>query len=137
MKRALCIGIAVAVLTTGAIGQVRQDPGAEQAKKTLDTYCVGCHNSRAKAGGLALDVLPLDAVHENADVWEKAVRKLRGQLMPPPTSRQPAQTEIDAFTTWTEARLDAARGGPVAGHVPAQRLTRTEFATTVNDLLGI
>ena len=25
----------------------------------------------------------------------------------------------------------------VVGHVPAQRLTRTEFATTVNDLLGI
>ena len=76
-------------------------------------------------------------MHQNADVWEKAIRKLRGRLMPPPTSRQPDQREIDAFVTWMEARLDAARGGPVAGHVPAQRLTRTEFATSVNDLLGI
>jgi hypothetical protein len=57
--------------------------------------------------------------------------------MPPPTSRQPDQREIDAFVTWMEARLDSARGGPVAGHVPAQRLSRTEFATSVNDLLGI
>ena len=144
MKRVLWIGVAVVVLTTGAIGQVRQDPvrsaagGPEQAKKTLDTYCVGCHNARAKAGGLALDTLPLDAVHQNADAWEKAVRKLRGRLMPPPTSRQPSQAEIDAFVTWMEARLDAhAANLPAAGHVPAQRLTRTEFATTVNDLLGI
>src|SRR5262249_39162416 len=28
-------------------------------------------------------------------------------------------------------------GGPVAGHVPIQRLTREEFGTAVNDLLGI
>jgi hypothetical protein len=137
MKLALCILSAVTVLTTGAIGQVRPESGAEQAKKTLDTYCVTCHNSRVKAGELALDTLSLDAVHQNADVWEKSIRKLRGRLMPPPTSRQPDQREIDAFVTWMEARLDAARGGPVAGHVPAQRLSRTEFATSVNDLLGI
>jgi hypothetical protein len=103
----------------------------------VDTYCVGCHNSRAKAGDLALDGLSLDAAHQNADVWEKAIRKMRGRLMPPPTSRQPDQREIDSFVTWMEARLDAARGGPAAGHVPAQRLSRTEFATSVNDLLGI
>jgi mono/diheme cytochrome c family protein len=137
MKRALCIIATLGLLTTGAIGQVRPETGAEQARKTLDTYCVGCHNSRVKAAGLALDSLPLDAVHQNADVWEKAIRKLRGRLMPPPTSRQPDQREIDAFVTWMEAKLDAASGGPVAGHVPAQRLARTEFATSVNDLLGI
>src|SRR4030095_6880940 len=28
-------------------------------------------------------------------------------------------------------------GRPVAGHVPIQRLTRTEFGAAVNDLLGI
>lgn len=50
----------------------------------LDTYCIGCHNSRARAGGVAFDTLALDAVHEHADVWEAAVRKLRGRLMPPP-----------------------------------------------------
>jgi len=143
MKRAFCILAAVALLTTGAIGQVqvRPESGAEpsqaQAKKTLDTYCVGCHNSRVKAGELALDTLSLDAVHQNADVWERAIRKLRGRLMPPPTSRQPDQRDIDAFVSWMESQLDLAGGGPVTGHVPAQRLSRTEFAASVNDLLGI
>jgi hypothetical protein len=37
-----------------------------------------------------------------------------------------------------EAQLDAAAArGPSAGHVPVQRMTRTEYATAVNDLLGL
>ena len=146
MKRALCLGVAVAALSTAAVGQVRPEipatapanRGADQARKTLDTYCVGCHNARAKAGGLALDTLPVDAVHEHPDVWEAAVRKLRGRLMPPPGNKQPEQREIDTFVTWMEAQLDAAASrAPVAGHVPVQRMTRTEYATAVNDLLGL
>jgi mono/diheme cytochrome c family protein len=146
MRRALCLGVALAVLTAAGRAQVGPPgpastparAGASEARRTLDTFCVGCHNAKAKAGGLALDVLPLDGVAAHADVWEKSVRKLRGRLMPPPTARQPSQTEIDAFVTWVEGRLDTeAAAGPAAGHVPAQRLTRTEFATTVNDLLGI
>jgi mono/diheme cytochrome c family protein len=137
MKWAICIGVAAAA--TAALAQVRpESAGSEQARKTLDTYCVGCHNSRTRAGGVAFDALSLDAVHEHADVWEAAVRKLRGRLMPPPGSRQPDQREIDGFVTWMEATLDgAAARGRVAGHVPIQRLTRTEFGTAVNDLLGI
>jgi len=134
------------------IGQVRPDRptaaaaasarDAEQARTTLDTYCVGCHNARAKAGGLALDTLAVDAVYEHADVWEAAVRKLRGRLMPPPGNKQPDQREIDTFVTWMEGQLDAAAlrsdlNLPVAGHVPVQRMTRTEYATAVNDLLGL
>jgi mono/diheme cytochrome c family protein len=149
LKRALCLGVAVAALSSAVIGQVRPEipatataRGAAQARSTIDTYCVGCHNARAKAGGLALDTLPVDAVHEHADVWEAAVRKLRGRLMPPPGSRQPEQREIDTFVTWMETQLDAAalRSDlklPVAGHVPVQRMTRTEYATAVNDLLGL
>ena len=174
MKRAFCLGIAVAGLTTAMLAQVRSFDSAQvkplnsaqssrtdvtptalpsssaQARKTIDTYCVGCHNSKAKAGGLALDAVSVDisaspgpsAVHKHAEVWEKALRKLRGRLMPPPGSRQPDQKEIDEFVRWMEATLDdpgrlKAPSTTVAGHVPIQRLTRTEFAAAVNDLLGI
>ena len=64
MKRAICIGLVLAAVTTAVLGQVRPESGGpEQARKTIDTYCVGCHNSRAKAGGVALDTLSLDTVH--------------------------------------------------------------------------
>ena len=151
MKRALCLGVAAAALTTAAFAQVRLQSqsaptpsgSAVLARQTLDTYCVGCHNSKAKAAGVAFDTLTLDTVHEHADVWEKALRKLRGRQMPPPGSRQPDQQEIDAFIAWMEMTLDSGppKGGPYvakrAGHVPIQRLTRTEFVTAVNGLLDI
>jgi mono/diheme cytochrome c family protein len=144
MTRVVSLGVAVAVITITMIGQgpavlgqaAANDSG--QPRKMLDTYCVGCHNGRARAGGLAFDTLSLETVQEQADIWEAVLRKLRGRLMPPPTSRQPDQREIDAFVAWMETKLDAAAAGRrVAGHVPIQRLTRTEFATAVNELLGI
>jgi hypothetical protein len=133
--KVFCLGLAVAAVTASAVGQ-GQESGAEQARRTLDAYCMGCHSSRVKAGGLALDALDLGAVQHNADAWERVLRKLRGRLMPPPGSRQPEQREIDAFVSWMEARLDAA-SLPMTGHVPMQRLTRTEYGAAVNDLLGI
>jgi hypothetical protein len=133
MSRAICMAVAVAALTSAALGQERE----AAARKTLDTYCAGCHSTRAPAGGVAFDNLSLDALHENAAVWEATLRKLRGRLMPPPGSRQPEQREIDALATWIETTLDGARVRPVAGHVPMQRLTRTEFGAAVSDLLAI
>jgi mono/diheme cytochrome c family protein len=142
LTRAICIGAIAAALTTAAFAQVDRDArgSSEQARRTLDTYCTSCHNSRMRAGGVAFDALSLDAVHEHPDIWEAAIRKLRGRLMPPPGNRQPDQREIDAFVSWMETTLDAGSHAPEAakaGHVPIQRLTRTEFGTTVNDLLGI
>src|SRR6185369_3413302 len=107
----------------------------------LDTYCAGCHSATVKAGGVVFAGLPLDNIGSNAEIWEKAVRKLRGRLMPPPGSRQPDQRDVDELVGWLEAKLDAAAAGPLAtraaGNVPAQRLTRTEFGAAVNDLLGL
>jgi mono/diheme cytochrome c family protein len=142
VKLALWTGVAIAAAVTTAVLAQGGQTGAPAARKTVDIYCVGCHNSKAKAGGLTLDTLGLDQVYEHADVWEKALRKLRGRQMPPPGSRQPDQKEIDAFVAWMEAELDGPPTGGskvrlVAGHVGIQRLTRTEYGTAVNHLLGI
>ena len=156
MKLTFFTGLVILAAVTAAVLAQGAQTEAPAARKIVDTYCVGCHNSKAKAGGLALDTLSLDPstpfgaadIREHADVWEKALRKLRGRQMPPPGSRQPNQKEIDAFVAWLEATLDApeensATGLPrrsreaKAGHVPIQRLTRTEYGAAVNDLLGI
>jgi hypothetical protein len=103
----------------------------------LNTYCIGCHNSRAKIGGLALDGLDLQAAADNAEIWEKALRKLRGHLMPPPGSPQPAQKDVDSFVSWMENTLDTQAKGPKTGHVPLQRLNRTEYVASVKALVGV
>ena len=114
MKRVICVGFAVALATTAMLGQ---GSDSTQARGMIDTYCAGCHNSRIRAGGVALDTLLLDdlspdAMRKNAGVWEAAVRKLRGRLMPPPGSRQPEQREIDAFV---DVDGSAARSRRAAG----------------------
>lgn len=103
----------------------------------LSTYCLTCHSTRAKSGGLALEGLNLQNVAENAQIWEKAVRKLRGRLMPPPGNPQPPQKDIDSFVAWMENTLDSSAKGPRAGYVPIQRLNRTEYAASVKALLGV
>jgi len=103
----------------------------------LNTYCTGCHNTRAKVGGLALDDLDIQAAADHAEIWEKALRKLRGHLMPPPGSAQPSQQDVDAFVAWMENTLDTQARGPKAGHVPIQRLNRTEYVASVKALLDV
>ena len=99
---------------------------AEQHRAMVNTYCVTCHNDRAKTGGLSFDGLNLQAAADNAEVWEKALRKLRGNQMPPPGSPQPPQKDVESFVAWMENTLDAKAKGPKAGYVPIQRLNRSE-----------
>jgi hypothetical protein len=134
------------VFTTPQAPSVSRESEARLA--TIKQYCAGCHNDRLKSAGVSYDGLTPESISQRPDVFEKAVRKLRGRLMPPPGNRQPDQREVDALVAWLEAKLDTAAGEPVAGlpgrslmakagHVPAQRLTRIEFGAAVNDLLGI
>ena len=81
----------------------------------LEQRCSKCHNSTDWAGGVAFDTLSADDIPADAETWEKAVRKLRGRLMPPPGEPQPDQQTIDAFVSWMEGELDraaAAQPGP-------------------------
>ncbi len=50
----------------------------------LEPVCGNCHNSTDWAGSLAFDTMNTEDISADAEVWEKAVRKLRGHLMPPP-----------------------------------------------------
>jgi hypothetical protein len=118
--------------------QAQQSADARPAQwGMLEQYCMDCHNLDDFSGGLAFDLMKPAGVASDAAVWEKALRKLRGHLMPPPGSAQPEQAEIDTFVSWMEATLDQPGAHPGAGHVPVQRLNRTEYALAVKDLLGV
>ena len=139
---ALAVLIASCVsLQPAASGQTSPGPEAYQDTTRyhamLTTYCFTCHNTRAKIGGLALDGLDLRAAADDARIWEKALRKLRGHLMPPPGNPQPPQKDVDSFVAWMENTLDSHAKGPKAGYVPIQRLNRTEYAASVKALVGV
>ena len=50
---------------------------------------MGCHNDRAKAGGLTLASFDAGAATEHAEISEKVIRKLRAGMMPPAGARRP------------------------------------------------
>lgn len=115
--------------------QVAQRP--ESQWSTIQTYCFGCHNEGVRAGNLFLDQLDAGSVSRHPEIFEKAVRKLRGRQMPPPGTPQPSQQEVDALVGWLETTLDESSKRHIAGHVPVQRLNRIEYANAVKDLLAV
>jgi hypothetical protein len=137
------IGISCAVGIVSADSKVFSQPANQVAKKpesqwsTIQNYCFGCHNPGVRAGNLLLSELSADSVPQHPEIFEKAVRKLRGRQMPPPGNAQPSQQEIDALIGWLESTLDESSKAHLAGRVPVQRLNRTEYANAVKDLLAV
>src|SRR5688572_28856893 len=119
---AVALGVAALVLHgAGVLG----DRGEEQWT-LVESYCVECHNAAEAAGGVVFEGLGPDAVALEPEVFENAVRKLRGRLMPPPGGPQPEQPRVDSFIAWLERTIDGNAAMPRAGHVPIQRLNRPE-----------
>ena len=104
----------------------------------LEKYCSDCHNATDWAGGVAFDTMRPESIAADAKVWEEAVRKLRGGLMPPPGEPQPDAATSKQFVSWMEARLDErAADNPDPGYVALHRLNRTEYARAVESILGV
>jgi len=106
--------------------------------KLIQEYCTECHNATDWAGGVAFDTMQAETAADDAEVWEEAVRKLRGTLMPPPGKPQPDAASRQAFVASMEGFLDAsAAGKPQPGSVGLHRLNRTEYANAIEDVLGL
>ena len=114
-------------------------PAAVNPNKALiNRYCVTCHNQRLKTAKLALDVLDLAHPEKNAVTWERAIRKLRGGMMPPPGASRPPLEGVNALATYLEDSLDKAGAtNPNPGGVRIHRLNRAEYANAMRDLFGI
>jgi hypothetical protein len=111
---------------------------ADTYRRVLDTYCITCHNQRLNTGGLQFETTDLSRVGDNAELWEKVVRKLRVGTMPPQGARRPDQATTSTLITWLERELDsAAAPTPNPGRPILRRLNRTEYANAVRDLLAL
>jgi hypothetical protein len=102
----------------------------------MKQYCAGCHSNRAKTGDVSFEGITAASIAEDPERFEKAVRKLRGRVMPPPGSPQPDAKAIDSLVGWLETSLDKL---PSPRHIPDQvvlhRLNRKEYENAVRDLL--
>ena len=128
------VKVAQAAASTAAIT-------ADAQRAFLKTWCVGCHNSGAKATSdssrkLQLDTLDPANVDKDRKTWELVVRKVRAGQMPPSGMKRPEPALFDAHLTALENELDrtAAVYAPPPG---LHRLNRTEYANVIRDLLDL
>ena len=113
-------------------------PPAAQYRALLNRYCVTCHSERLRTAELTLEKIDVAKVSEDAEVWEKVIRKLRTSAMPPSGLPRPDPTDYDSFATYLETELDrAAAANPNPGRPSIQRLNRTEYANAIRDLLAV
>jgi mono/diheme cytochrome c family protein len=125
-------GLGVALLHTDWLG-LSAPAGAE----VLDRYCTGCHNDAERTAGLSFEGVGVDELVRRGELGEAVVRKLRTGLMPPSGEPRPERAVLDAFAAALEEGLDAAwAAAPNVGTRPLARLTRTEYANAIRDLLA-
>lgn len=129
------MGGALALSSCG--GPNERTARAVEQWRLLDEYCYECHNSIDWTAELALDSMSPDSIAEDAEIWEKVVRKLRAGMMPPPGGKRPEHAQVDAFVSFMEASLDQAVTVPDPGEIALHRLNRTEYANAIRDLLAL
>jgi hypothetical protein len=128
---ARCLLFTGVALATTALAQ--DDAAYTQA---LQQYCGDCHNPDDYAGGLDLASLMDTPIAQHAPEWERAIRRMRAGVMPPPGQERPNRPEYLALTEWLENQIDqSATINP--GSTMLHRLNRTEYANAIRDLLGL
>ena len=112
---------------------------ANAVAEALDNYCTTCHNSKAKTGGVVIDTKSLSTVSSNAETWEKVIRQLRAESMPPPGMPRPDKATYQKLAAHLEGELNrSAALKPNPGQQPnLHRLTRSEYKNAIRDVLAL
>jgi mono/diheme cytochrome c family protein len=127
----------MAALSLEQVARPQQAPEV-RPRALLDQYCVTCHNQKLKTGGLTWDTPGMENIAEHAEVWEKAIRKVNGGMMPPAGMPRPEPAVLKAFTSLAETTLDrAAAAKPNPGPAILHRLNRSEYQNAIRDLLAL
>lgn len=140
------IGITVWLSLANAIGSQEKPPPPAKpefdalVKPLLTKYCLECHSTKAKKGGLDLQrFATLDDVRKHVKPWQNMIEQLEADEMPPRDKPRPTAAEKKQLLTWVRGFLDAearARTGD-PGHAPLRRLSNAEYDATIRDLTGV
>ena len=111
----------------------------DRPQALLNQYCVTCHNTKLKTGGLELDKLDLHhAGRRCGNLGEGGLASFGPGMMPPAGAPRPDRHALDALAGAVEDALDrAAAANPNPGRAPLHRMNRGEYANAIRDLLAV
>ncbi|QDT00718.1 DUF1592 domain-containing protein [Adhaeretor mobilis] len=108
-------------------------------RQLASDYCYDCHNPDEKVAELDLESIQAQPFEQNADIWEKVLRKVRARQMPPSDYGQPDEMTYATASHALGQVLEAqAASHPRPGRVETfRRLTRFEYQNAIRDLLAL
>lgn len=135
MRRRLLMMVPVLVLVSNT--SLAQSLEADLAP-LIEGSCLKCHGTRTvtplNLAGLGFDL----ADHETFRTWERVHDRLEQGEMPPATAPQPDAVVVEtALAALDRALVDANLEARREQRTPLRRLTRLEYAYTLQDLLGL
>jgi hypothetical protein len=126
---------------TGAKGATtRPDRFHADVTPLLQRYCYECHGDGADSGKLTLDSYKSTSdLLADKTRWEKILRYVRTQTMPPPEAEQhPSQPVRDRLVKAIQRELyQIDPDKPDPGRVTIRRLNRVEYRNTIRDLTAV
>jgi mono/diheme cytochrome c family protein len=136
-KTSIPLIAAVGLVGVFSFPSASQSPAPADAQlATMKQNCAGCHSDKLKTGGVSFEGVSATTIAQDPERFEKAVRKLRGRVMPPPGAPQPDGKAVDSLVAYLETSLDKV---PEPSHISDQvvlhRLNRKEYQNAVRDLL--
>src|SRR5436190_17544518 len=108
VRRSLFLPLALALVIPFHTVAWQEGSRTSSQDALVNRYCVGCHSAKLRTAGLILEGHSLDKVAADGELWEKVLRKLQANEMPPSGMPRPPAAEMKAFTTDLEHELDAA-----------------------------
>lgn len=132
--------LSACVLSLGVVARGSAGELNSEVLPFLQAHCHHCHDSDTLEGGLDLTTLPrtLDDA-SNFRKWVSVFDKVTSDEMPPPSEDRPEREVRDLFLTRLDDQLhhfDLNRQAE-RGRVVLRRLSRVEYANTIQDLLSV
>ena len=103
-------------------------------------HCVHCHGPDKQKGKFRIDTLPVDFSDSSAaEKWLEVVDNINLGEMPPDDEPPPEAKQLTTVAKWIADELRNAQRSAqsTGGRVLMRRLSRSEYANTVRDLLHV
>lgn len=128
---------------TSAPGEIASKEEAEKyfrdrVSPFVQTYCIECHsNKRPTEAGVNFSPALKSPGHSAfSELWKKAAARVKAHDMPPDyAKKQPADADRQMFVDWLAKVKFLSPKDP--GLFVIRRLTKTDYANTLHDLLGV
>jgi hypothetical protein len=124
----------------GPLASAATPDGDAAIKAFVASHCVRCHDAAKQEGGFRIDTLPLDCGDAGvAEKWAEALGRINAGEMPPEEEPRPTAAELGGMLEAVAAKLDAGLAARMARRDPVNlyRLSREEYAYTIEDMLGV